>query len=106
MIDMTKQPPLRIENWSVVDSFPDDIYTAPEARCYSLVGTVKGHPHLGDGEVHTSTIKTVRGRVVTTYSGSKYRLGQPSPMYVAWCEKSGCHVPTWKVPIKVVRCEH
>jgi hypothetical protein len=79
---------VRIENWSVVSK--DDIYTAPELARFALAGDVFDHPRLGDAEgVTTSSIKSSNGRTVTTSSGTKYSLGQPSSDYVEWCRKNG-----------------
>ena len=70
---------VRLENWSVVTRNP---YMAPEVSRPHLAGIAHGHrrrpePH----SVVTSRIVEVSGRIITTWSGTKYRLGKIDPEY-------------------------
>jgi len=70
-----------IRNWEVVVSNSNP-YMAPELINPRLKGNVFGHPKFPDGSsVITSPIVGAAGRVVDTYSGSKYRLGNIEPGY-------------------------
>jgi|WetSurMetagenome_2_1015567.scaffolds.fasta_scaffold01970_21 hypothetical protein len=77
-----------IENWSIgFDEY--DPYKAPELQIPMLYGTVTGHKKIKDGtNIRTSRITNVEGRIITTYSGSIYTLGQVSEDYVKWCEEN------------------
>jgi len=82
----------QLENWVVVYA-NEDPYGAPEQAGIALKGRVKGHPRKRDGQlVRTSPITTVEGRVVTTQSGTQYRLGEPLPEYRQWLQE---HRPEW-----------
>lgn len=88
----------KLSDWSVV---PLHRYAAPElGKC--VAGTVsEGHRLFGQGQIRTSPIEKVTGRVVTTESGSRYELvGPPSEDYVQWLEDNGHDssdpVPTFK----------
>lgn len=78
-----------IEQWSAHDN--PDPYIPPECRGNPfLVGIVSGHPQKPDGaRIQTSSIKTARGRRVTTRSGTTYMLGEADPEYVAWLTEQG-----------------
>ena len=79
---------VKIEDWSVVGN--TDPYTPPECRVTCLHGKVFGHPVKEDGsKVRTSQIVTVKGRTITTYSGTTYRLGRVSKTYLQWLKDNG-----------------
>ncbi len=68
---------VKLQDWSVVSA----AYAAPETnpRLY-LRGT-----RTTDGKrIDTSAIVKCEGRIVTTHSGSRYRLGRIHPEYRAW----------------------
>jgi len=67
----------KIHNWRIVSA--GSPFMAPECRTQSIQGEVSGHPRFPDGRsVTTSTIASVDGRTVTTYSGTVYTLGRIS----------------------------
>lgn len=79
---------VKIEDWSVVGS--QDPYLPPECRTTSLHGRVYGHHRKEDGSlVRTSAIKSVKGRTITTDSGTVYRLGRVSKTYLQWLKDNG-----------------
>lgn len=75
--------PTPIKFWSV---FPGgDPYAAPEVRGICVQGKLTSGMHI-----RTSNVKTVRGRVFTTASGSRYKLiGPPCAAYLAWLRDNG-----------------
>ena len=78
----------RLENWSVGDKGKNP-YMAPELRKKYLNGEVYDNHNFKDGtNITTSSIKNVdlelESAIVTTSSGSKYRLGKPSEEYLKW----------------------
>ncbi len=81
-----------LTNWSVCRGSSDP-YKAPEQVGSALQGTVQGHPHpnIQDGKnVITSRIVGAVNRLITTASGSVYRLvGSPDPKFVKFCEDNG-----------------
>lgn len=79
----------KLENWSV--TFRGDRYTAPELRPPCLQGVVADGPRAGKSVI-TSRIVAADGRVVETWSGSKYVLGKIDPKYRAWLRE---HRPDW-----------
>lgn len=86
-----------LQNWRVCA----DPYAAPEQGRVWLVGVVQGHPRLPDGEtIETSPIASADGRLVTTRSGTVYRLGAIDPKYRRWMKGQGIvYDPTY--PVKV-----
>ncbi len=77
---------ITIANWKVVD-LSNNPYLAPELRQSGLGGLVFNHPKFKAGcPVTTSAIQKVEGNIVTTYSGSVYRLGNVDPNYKNWTE--------------------
>lgn len=93
---------IRIDNWCTRPCPSDNRYDAPERRGIMLSGTVTGHPRKPDGSVvDTSRIEKVDGRIVTTKSGSVYRLGRPDRKWLAWLTKSGRPYNA-KQPIRVI----
>ena len=75
----------RMENWEI----RSDPYIAPELGEYMLVGDVFGDPSRQDGRrICTTRVVKVDGRVITTKSGSVYRLGDPSTGYRQWLREN------------------
>lgn len=84
--------PVVLSEWSVTNS-SDSPYAPPELAGKALVGVVIGHPRKIDGSrIKTSTIRTVEGRLVTTWSGTVYLLQDPCPEYREWLRE---HKPNW-----------
>jgi len=80
-------------------------FAAPETsnKFVALSGFCDSHPRLGapnsEEKIFTSRIASVKGRVVTTKSGSKYLLhGQCNSEHRKWCESKG-YKYTGKNPI-------
>lgn len=79
---------MKLNNWKLVED--QDPYQPPELRRKRLSGEVFGHPRHDDGSrVVTSEVESIDGRVVRTFSGSEYTLGDPDPDYVEWCQENG-----------------
>jgi len=79
----------KLEDWSVGVSAYDP-YCAPELMSTVLFGKVYGHSKFPDGmRIQTSIPVKSFGRIVHTYSGTKYELGMPSEEYKQWCVKNG-----------------
>lgn len=75
-----------IENWSTTMECPHRPYRAPEQDPHMhLQGLVAGR----NGAVVTTRLVASRGRIVTTRSGSRYRLGVPSPEFLAYLMEKG-----------------
>ena len=90
----------RLDDWGV-DVAPGDPYQPPEIRGLVLWGVVTGHPRKADGtRVTTSRIVAAEGRVVTTSSGTKYRLGRVSRRYARWCRDKGIRLDR-RQPVRV-----
>jgi len=78
-----------LHDWEV-RSFYENPYMAPEINPPVLIGKSYGDPRREDGHiVKTTTIASASGRLVTTTSGTTYRLGRIAREYRAWLEKSG-----------------
>lgn len=74
---------MRIENWSVVFNNTGNPYTAPELITSSIMGKVYNHPKYEDGHgIITSRIEKVENGILTTHSGSQYKLGKINPLYL------------------------
>lgn len=94
---MPKPAPVRLEQWSVYL----DPFKAPESCDKRLVGRVYGHKRHKDGKmVTTSRFVAASGRVVTTASGTVYRLGRICPKYRAWLRENGIPYDS-KRPVRV-----
>lgn len=79
---------VRLNGWAVVRSR----WAAPEQAMF-LTGNVEGHSKFNDGDhVTTSAVAHFEGRVITTSSGTKYILGEPSPEYREWLR---AYRPNW-----------
>lgn len=79
----------RLEQWSVAAA-SDDPYMAPERRGIALHGRVYGHGRFPDGsEITTSRVTKVEGRLITTYSGNQYELGDIDQGYLQWMHEKG-----------------
>ena len=67
-----------LDNWSVASM--GNGFQAPEIATKCLAGT-----RLEDNrKIITSSIMSIEGHAVTTYSGNVYHLGTIDPVYVAW----------------------
>lgn len=79
-----------IDNWSSVSNNWYGRYRDPYQHEFTdmtigncLHGKVYGHPLIEDGHrVHTSIIKKIEGDIVTTQTGTLYRLGEINPCYL------------------------
>lgn len=92
---------IKINSWKTVASSHNQ-YRAPETIGLCLFGKVSGHPRFVDGEVvRTSRIESIEGRVVSTVSGSVYRLGTIDPLFRRYLK---IHRPLWdwRNPITVL----
>lgn len=83
----------RLEQWFFPASDP---YLAPELHIPRVAGNVFGHPdrkrHPDGKQITTSGVKRFARGVVETVSGSRYRLGEPLPAYLAHMQ---AHHPGW-----------
>lgn len=88
-----------LDNWSVISMNP---YSPPENSPMCLLGRVYNHKNFTDGKrIQTSIvldIKTEKGITLVETANTIYKVGEPSPKYVAWCKSQGCHVPTPETP--------
>jgi hypothetical protein len=90
----------KLENWSTTSQ--SDAYTAPECLEIILQGNVYGNPKFRDGDhILTSCIVSMVGRVITTYSGSKYLLGKIDPKFREMLRKIRPNWD-WRNPITTV----
>jgi hypothetical protein len=94
--------PVHLQDWFVRFS-PNRPYAAPEVSSTCLAGIVTGHPRKRDGKhVITSRIAAAEGRVVTTKSGTRYRLGCINRKYRRWLRKQKLeYKPKQPVTVKV-----
>lgn len=101
---MNTIPVVRLVDWSVKDNRAASPYMAPEQTTKHLVGRAFGHPTaVNDGGILTSSpIKAVNGRLVTTKSGTVYRLGRIDPKYRAWLRNEGIAYDPHN-PVRIVR---
>ena len=89
---------IKLSNWSV----RANPYAPPESRATRLCGIVSGHPEIDDGDaVTTSRITAARGRVITTRSGTEYRLGRIDPKYRQHLRETGYEYDP-REPVKIV----
>jgi hypothetical protein len=80
---------VKLQDWFVRFDRHDP-FAAPEVNPTCLAGTVTGHPRKRDGQrVVTSYIVAAEGRIVTTRSGTRYRLGRIDRAYRRWLRKQG-----------------
>lgn len=97
--------PIRIDNWRTVQLA--DIFTAPELSPIGLSGTVAAgfHPiKPAGGDITTSEVVTTAGRLVTTRSGTVYRLGRVERGFRKWLRELGLRFDRHQ-PVKVARRE-
>ena len=73
----------RIDNWSLRPG--GGKYDSPEVGGLVVCGRVAA---IGK-YIRTSPVVAFRGRVVTTASGSRYRLGAIDPEYLRWSVANG-----------------
>ena len=92
---------MKIENWFIeFHKYPGE---APECGTFQIRGRVYGHPEHYDGKlISTSAVKKVSGRIVTTYSGSIYKLGTIEPDYRKLLKKTKPEWD-WRNPITMIQ---
>jgi hypothetical protein len=90
-----------IDNWAVTDTHPNEranAYQAPEHQRKYVFGYRRS-----DGKaIMTSYIKDVRGRIISTASGSLYELGTISPGYLEYMKNNRIQF-SWEEPIQFKR---
>jgi hypothetical protein len=82
-----EKPPIRIENWAVVESVSMQGWSQLEPG-RRLTGWVSAHADLPAGLIYTSEIVRIdeaAGLVVTR--NNLYRLGQRNPDYDVWLQR-------------------
>lgn len=93
--------PIRVDEWATAPANP---FRAPENGAgLILTGRVApgADPRRPEGStISTSPIVAVEGRVVTTKSGTRYRLGRIAPAFRRWMREQGI---AWdsREPIKI-----
>jgi hypothetical protein len=94
-----------LTDWST-QTCPDQDYTAPERRDHvHLLGLVEGQHERGPKL--TSRVVGVDGRLVTTKSGTVYRLGEPAPAFLDWLRERGLtYDETRPVKVKPISAGH
>lgn len=85
-----------LHKWAVM--MYGDTYTAPEAHSPCLTGFRDDETK----QIVTSTIVSVQGREVTTYSGSTYILEDISSEYLRWLDENGYDLDPDN-PIKLIK---
>lgn len=101
MVITTVKGAINLDNWSTA-SRPIP-YQPPECWPTILQGNVSGHPDMDDGEfVHTSPIAKANGQLITTESGTLYRLGKIDPKFREFLKTDR---PNWdpENPITIVK---
>lgn len=84
----------KLENWCLQKTNPNADPESVGLLCMVAVGTVSGHPTHPDGEVvMTASIVSCFGRIIDTFSGREYELGEPKPDWVQWLKDNGLPVP-------------
>jgi len=95
------KPAKLIDNWSVTNVCPSNPYRAPEVDPHlHLQGDVAGR----NGAVVTTRLVSARGRICTTRTGSRYRLGTPAAEYLQWMKERGLTMDE-KQPVKIRRAK-
>lgn len=85
MMKTKERCPIPLRDWGVIR----DPYIAPEAGGLQVVGIPTMGPKEGK-RIATSDVVDVEGRVITTASGSVYRLeGPPSADYLDFLQNNG-----------------
>jgi hypothetical protein len=95
-----------LDNWSVSVEILDP-FKAPEQQVNRVSGTVRktftnaiGATFQAGERITIGTVVSARGRVLTTKSGSRYKLGVISESYLKWMNEN--NIPYNSVePIKV-----
>jgi len=79
-----------LKRWSI-GWIREDPYMAPEMNRTCVYGNIYGSERFNDGElIKTNAIVESKGRIITTESGSQYRLyGRPFKAYVNWMKENG-----------------
>jgi len=95
--------PILIQDWSITTRSLISPYTPPEMIKSCLRGSVVDHPRFpGIQFVTTSSIANVKKRIITTSSGTIYRLGKISNPYRKWLKKNRPNWD-WRKPITMRR---
>ncbi len=92
-----------INNWCLVAATGDifhDVFGYPYAEPNGPNLSVAGELEENGKGLRTSSVRSYENSIITTYSGSKYLLGQVRQDYVEWCRKNGYHIPTNEQPVK------
>jgi hypothetical protein len=93
---------IELNNWSTTTR-DEDPYTPPECKSTCLQGNVFGHPNFPDGDhVITSRIVSTNKRIITTYSGHQYRLGNIDPKFRRLLRKIRPEW-NWRKPITAIK---
>lgn len=92
-----------VDDWA---TYPINPFLAPESGgAIGLTGKVAPGADLrrpDGGPISTSAIVAVEGEIVTTRSGTRYRLGQIKAEFVEWMREQGIEWDAGE-PIKVGR---
>lgn len=74
---------VQLNNWSVVHNPNASPYDPPEVLTQHLAGEVYGHPRIADYKrvVTSEIVGVTEDNLVTTKSGSKYKLLMVDPIY-------------------------
>ena len=90
----------KIENWSTC-SLTLDPFKAPEQGFLCIQGQIMDPDRGTMKSIRTSTVVDVKGRKITTRSGSVYALGKIDPNFRAWL-KVNRPAWNWKKPIRML----
>jgi hypothetical protein len=93
--------PPKIDRWAVIVTPGRGMFDGGSA----IAGNVYGHPdtrHPDGKGIVTSRVVSFEGRVVTTRSGSRYRLGRIEPKYRRWLRKARPDWD-WRQPLRVIK---
>lgn len=100
---MSAKKPIYIDNWATHYAGEADPFMPPEHLTLVVSGQVFDREGFGYGEqVMTSAIVGVEGRIVTTISGSVYKLGRPAKAFLDWLKSEGRNYDK-KQPIKLTK---
>jgi len=94
-----------ITNWFVTQLDP---YRPPETQGIHVAGEIHGDAKKRWEDGHpmvTTRVVKIAGRIITTRSGSRYKLGKPKQDYVDWCKENGIEPPTEDEPIRMKTSE-
>lgn len=98
-----------LQNWSVREGTPHyyDPWLAPEQREQGgdYLYIVADYPPKEGEQIRTSRLVSSEGRVVTTKSGSRYKLGRVCPRYRKWLTDQGLEYDR-RQPVKLLPVEN